>query len=854
MQNPLIMKKMLHRIAVAVMFVLFSSSLFAQGYIKGIIVDGSTNETLIGATVVLKGTTTGITTDLKGRFNLELPTGDQTLVIKFIGFVTQEIAVTVSDGQTKNLGTIVMDNDQFGLAEVVVFASIGIARKTPVAMSSISAEQIENKLGSQEFPEILKSTPGVYATKAGGGFGDGRINLRGFHSNNVAVMINGAPVNDMENGRVYWSNWAGLADVTRTMQVQRGLGASKIAVPSIGGTINIVTRTTDVEEGGSVFTSTGIAGYQKYGLTLSTGLSDNGWASTVSASKTQGDGYIDGTQFEGFNYFLNISKNFGGKHTISLSSFGAKQRHGQRQNRHLISTYRAAESGTKYNADWGYRGGQVVNVEDNFYFKPQTSLNHYWTINKKSSLSTALYASWGSGGGGGRGGDNALFNMTLGGPDQPMNIDNIVRTNMENGALGASAWLRASHNNHSWYGLLSTYNRDLSDNLELIIGADLRTYVGHHFYEVTDLLGASYIYNDDDINNPNRALKVGDKYNYNNDGRVGWQGMFTQLEYDKDKLSIFVSASLSNTSYQRVDFFQYLDSDPMQKTDKYNFTGYGIKGGANFNISPTSNFFANIGYLEKAPGFDAVFQGYDNEHINIDAVNEKVFSIELGYGYRNEKLAANLNVYNTRWNDRTVTRYNVIDNVTYFANLVGVNALHQGIEFDFTYKPSIKFSAYGMFSLGNWRWDNNIENVQIYNEDQVAIGNPYNLFIKGVKVSDAAQTTAAFGIDYQILAKAHLSFDYNFYSDLYADYNPDARTSEGLPDPWKAPAYGLVDASLRYSFKFGSFDATIIGRINNVFDTEYIPDARDGAKNNAATALVWYGFGRTFNISAKINF
>ena len=48
-------------------------------------------------------------------------------------------------------------------------------------------------------------------------------------------MINGVPVNDMENGRVYWSNWAGLSDVTSAMQVQRGLGASKVAVPSIGG-------------------------------------------------------------------------------------------------------------------------------------------------------------------------------------------------------------------------------------------------------------------------------------------------------------------------------------------------------------------------------------------------------------------------------------------------------------------------------------------------------------------------------------------------------------------------------------------------------------------------------------------
>ena len=58
-------------------------------------------------------------------------------------------------------------------------------------------------------------------------------------------MINGMPVNDMENGAVYWSNWAGLSDITSAMQVQRGLGASKLAIASVGGTINVVTNSSE---------------------------------------------------------------------------------------------------------------------------------------------------------------------------------------------------------------------------------------------------------------------------------------------------------------------------------------------------------------------------------------------------------------------------------------------------------------------------------------------------------------------------------------------------------------------------------------------------------------------------------
>ena len=65
-------------------------------------------------------------------------------------------------------------------------------------------------------------------------------------------MVNGMPVNDMENSSVYWSNWAGLSDVTSAMQVQRGLGSSKLAIASVGGTINILTKSSDRKEGGSV--------------------------------------------------------------------------------------------------------------------------------------------------------------------------------------------------------------------------------------------------------------------------------------------------------------------------------------------------------------------------------------------------------------------------------------------------------------------------------------------------------------------------------------------------------------------------------------------------------------------------
>ena len=859
--------------------IMCSAITMAQSTVTGTVMDPETNTPLPGVNIIEKGTTNGVSTNFDGIFSLKTNASDATVVMSALGFLTKEFTVS---GDT-DLGSVVMELSSFGLDEINIIASVAVDRKTPVAVSTIRADEIELKLGTQEFPEILKSTPGVYATKAGGGYGDGRINLRGFNSENVAVMINGVPVNDMENGRVFWSNWAGLGDVTSSLQVQRGLGASKVAVPSVGGTINIITKTTDVEAGGSVFTTLGNDGYEKYGVTYSTGVIGNGFAATVSAAKTDGDGYVDGTEFTGVNYFINLSKELNAKHKLSFTAFGAKQRHGQRQNRQLIETFRKSESGRKYNADWGYKNGQVTHVEDNFYHKPQISLNHYYKISEKTSLSTAAYVSFGSGGGGGTiGSDNDNVGFVNDGRFKfnsaayrvgelgPINLDRIVEENIANGANGSNAALRASRNDHNWYGVLSTLKTDLSENLVLLGGLDYRNYKGIHFREITDLLGGQFIINDDNDSNPLGIARVGDKVSYHNDGLVGWLGGFAQLEYSKNKLSAFVSASGSNTSYRRVDYFQYLEGDPLRESDRYNFFGFGIKGGANYNLTDNHNIFANLGYFEKAANFDAVFVNFNNEDINADAENQKILSFELGYGYRSDKLKANVNVYRTQWNDRTFT-----DNFTqetspgssifvdYFANITGVNAIHQGVEIDFVYRATDKLNITGMASLGDWTWKDNVENVQVFDDSQNPVGDPYNLHIKGLKVADAAQTTAALGFSYKLLDKTRLSVDYNYFGDIYADYDPNDRgvaqadiailQTEAI-QAWKMPDYSTFDASLRHGFKLGNFDAALTARVNNVFDTEYISDARDGSGSTAQTALVYFGYGRTFSLGAKLNF
>ena len=258
------MKKFVH-----IIFLTFIWNLtFSQSSFKGGLIDASNGGSLPGATIYSSTSNKGTITDYNGNFSLDgLKVGEVNIKISFIGYATKDTILSISEGEN-DLGILKLNPSSLGLNEVEVIASIARDRVTPVAVSTISGKTIEENVGNQEFPEILRNTPSVYVTKTGGGFGDSRINVRGFDQRNTAVMINGIPVNDMENGWVYWSNWAGLADVTSKLQVQRGLGASKLAIPAVGGSINIVTNAADFKKGGSVSTTTGNDGYTKYALSL----------------------------------------------------------------------------------------------------------------------------------------------------------------------------------------------------------------------------------------------------------------------------------------------------------------------------------------------------------------------------------------------------------------------------------------------------------------------------------------------------------------------------------------------------------------------------------------------------------
>ena len=391
------------KILLLIGFMLMSVTAHAQ--ISGKVVDAETSGPLPGATIVIEGTNTGVTSGFDGSFVMNVDAGT-SLTFSFVGYGSKTLPA--EDGMVVEL-----EPESNVLGEVVVTSGVidvAKVRETPVAVSTISPAEIALKVGNQEFPEIMNKTPGVYATKQGGGYGDSRISLRGFDQRNTSFLINGQPVNDMENGWVYWSNWQGLTDVASGIQIQRGLGASRLAVPSVGGTVSIFTRAAEMNQSASVGQTVGNDGYTKTSLTYNSGKNSSGWASSFLLSYWAGNGYVYNTMGEGWTYFAAVGyKPEGSAHSLNFSVLGAGQWHHQRDAWVSIRDFEYfGDSGIdqRWNSNGGTLNGKEYSMRRNFYNKPLATFNWDWELNENLELNTSFYASAGRGGGTGPRGGN----------------------------------------------------------------------------------------------------------------------------------------------------------------------------------------------------------------------------------------------------------------------------------------------------------------------------------------------------------------------------------------------------------------------------------------------------------------
>ena len=871
--------------------IMMMTGLFAQS-IVGTVID-SDSKPLEGANIVVVGTELGGVSDKDGSFKIDVPTGTYDVTASFIGYTSVTNSVVVGD--IVSSVNFILEFSYLGLSDVEVLASRA-SENTPVAYTTVDKEEMAFRLGSQDIPMSLNTTPSVYATQQGGGAGDARINVRGFNQRNVAVMINGVPQNDMENGWVYWSNWDGVADAAQSIQMQRGLSAVNLATPSIGGTMNIITDPASAEKGGKFKQEAGDGGFLKTTVNYNTGLIGDKLALSGTVVRKTGDGIIDGTWTDAWAYYFGSSYQMDENNRFELYAIGAPQRHGQNLYKQNIATYSQelagsidgydvlafqegekfeTEAGRLYNQNWApvdpsYTGQQYwymygarttnrfnsnfLNERENFFHKPLVNLNHFMTINDKTRLSSVLYWSGGSGGGTGTYGSvsrtpavegNAWYRSSPWAWDWNAEIEQ-NRTNIDadysDTEKRSTGILRNSINRQNTYGLISKLNYDVSEELEVQFGIDWRTAGIEHAREVRDLLGGDYYVDFADDNAPDgKVVRLGDEIAYFNSTTVDWIGGFVQGNYETEKVNLYGMGGLSSIKYSYQDHFT-VDNEVI-KADA--ISTFQVKGGGLYRLNDGLSVFGNAGYVEKPPIMDNVI--YYDGTVATDPANEKFISTEAGLNYSGRKAAVKVSAYNTDWLDR-----NLVKSVetgqgssgdTDLIFLKGVNQKHQGLEIETKLMPHEMVEIDLVASFGKWKFDGDADGTyqeQEYNDDNQVIGvqtTEYSYALDGLFVGDMPQTSYIFGLTLKPVKGLRLQALYKTYDKNYSDWSPAAREVDedgaDRTQVWEAPGYSKLDLHASYDLpSVGGLDLTLNAHIFNALDEVFVQDAVDNSKYN----------------------
>lgn len=868
------------------LFIFSSFCSFSQHLIKGQVEDDQ-KIPLEGVRVSLVDSNQEVFSNHEGKFEIESSSNSGELIFYISGFELRHISFEAN--REVDLGSIQLKKAPTMLDEIVLIGKGVIdleeSRKTPTAVSVVKQEEIQlRNSGNVEFPNILRNTPSAYISDESGGFGDGQLFIRGFDQSNTAFLLNGQPVNGMQNGRLFWSNWNGLTDIVSAVEVQRGLGSSKLAISSAGGTINIITKTTGRNRSGFFRILSGNDSFLEGTFSYDTGMNENGWGFSFLIDYWQAHAnYAKGTKGKGQNYFFSVGKELK-NHQFNLLLTGAPLIHDQNPSKAMEFYERY---GRKYNNQYGYRNGKYLPEQRKFYHKPIINFNWDWEIEKEIEFSTVLYASFGHGGGTqiyGRNLQNIPYSPTendelLSGAYHPSNglIDWDYVQDEYNAAIedkisrgNQGSMLTSTINNNQYYGGVGNFEFKKWKNLDLNAGIDLRYYRDKHFKQLIDKMGLD-AREENFAGNPfhtvSKTYKADpwavlfnyapekNRVHYDYSESLNYHGAFGQAEWANNDFSVFIQSAVSNQSYRRVDRGNFEEPKVSKTLNKF---GYNIKTGASWNFNRKNTLFANVGKYSRQPFLTNIFTSLDDRTRieNPEISNEEIRGMEAGYKFIGENLKINLNGYYTEWKNRLLTTSGSYDpegdmiqpqypEVSfYFSNIA---QLHQGIELDFQWDFLENHQLSGYATLGKWEYTGKTP-VRIVDESNQQLIEEKTTELKNTKVGQAPQKTTGLMLNSFFLDKRLRTYiSWNYYYDFYGFVNVGQAAKSTLNNetyqPEKLNDYSLFNLGGSFNFQLQNQNFQITGNIYNIFNHKYISQ-----KTNSGYYL---GNGTTFNISLK---
>ena len=883
--------------------VMISSALLGQSTVSGTVTDADGNA-LPGANVVVEGTALGAAATLSGAYSVSVPNGTYTVTASVVGYTSESATVKVSDSNASASFSLASSSVALGGVEVLADR---VDNTSAIPYDDYTKADIDFRLGGRGLPKALATLPNVYVEN-GGGWDDENVYVRGFDDRYTSYLINGIPMNDMENGNLYFSNWSVLADVASVVQVQRGAGSVNLATPSLGGVVNFMSMPASSEASVVVKQETGQHSYSKTAVTINTGLMMDGkLAMVASASKRTADRlFAVGTYTEAWSYYFNTSYSFNENNRLEFVALGSPQIHGQSFWNNRVSNYShelardmgvaeedlRTEYGMDYNprADnldtpftgqkataswlpfdgWNNRSADMysstlINERENYFHKPIVQLNSYNKLNDTMTLASSLYYSGGEGGGSGSAG-SIRWKADGSGRD----YDETIRRNsldfVDGFGYQSRGILRGSRNNQSTVGVVSKLDMEVSDTVSMTFGVDIRTATVEHYREVYNLLGGDFYYNS---SNPNwtedqKRRTLGDKVFYDYTNTVDWMGGYAQVNYDNGMgTNGFAMFGTTSASYTNQDHFT-LDNNKIEADGEM---GYQMKVGGSRALNDTWQLFGNMSYSAMTPSLDKVINDYNNT-LNGSFENEKATWLDVGARFKsaNGQWAGSMNYYYALWSDRNQSGTSEsLDGTESFFSITGLNELHTGLEYSVAYQPIpvLRIDIRGHES--DWRFTENLS--YSYNEIEGDAGSEETLalYVKDVMISGAPQSQNVVIVT-GFFNRLKVSGEVQSFSKQYPRWGYDGNIEDlafllGEDNTFAEDAYvtgntTLVNFVSSYTTELMGKDVTLSASVFNAMDELYVGDfvdAYDGS-GDVSNLRVRVGQPRSYNIGVTINY
>lgn len=771
-------KKIKTLILVAVMLPL---QLMAQFNLNGNIFDKENHEALIGAHISIKELGLVSISDVEGFFKFEnIKKGNYTLEATYVGFKTYETTINVNKNTNIKLAMTV---DSMMEDEIIVTAS-RIGEKTPLTYSEISSKELKKSNQGADLPFLLQNTPSVIVTSdAGAGVGYTSMRVRGSDLTRINVTLNGVPINDAESNLVYFVDLPDIASSVDNLQIQRGVGNSSNGAAAFGASINIKTDEQTTEPFARLSSSGGSFNTLKNTINFSTGRNRKGFNFNGRISKINSDGYIDRAYSDLFSYQLSASWSDENDFIKFMIMNGKEQTYQAwngcpKDSLETNPTFNPAGMIYDKNGNFvGYYENEIDKYNQTYY-----QIHYAHSFSSNLTLTASAFLTTGKGYYENYKNDKKLSSYGL----EPIIIgDTIIkRTN-----LIQQKWL-----DNKFYGINLTLNQK-AGKFDINYGTSWNKYDGDHYGT---------------INWAEHAVPLNYRW-YENVGNKEYYNIYVSSNYELNPhLNFFAEMQYRHIRYD----LEGIHDDLNDITQSHIFNFWNPKGGVFYTINESNSAYFSAAYSNREPNRDIYTDADEIQRENI--THEKLIDYELGYSFKNKKIALNANLFFMDYNDQLVMT-GEINNVGNSV-MTNVNKSYRlGLEGSLAYQMNRYFALDFNFALSQNKIIDFIDYVELYD-------NEWNYL--GQKTTNLGTTDISFspnfisGLNLKFTPIKHLDivFQEKYVGRQYID---NTSTLSRSLDP-----YFISNVNINYEWKQSLFKGLNFNlSINNIFNNKYCSNA-----------------------------